>query len=370
MPTIEELPDDHDASSTIPALPPSLAATRNQSTSDFLASLSKMPLFSSSTDEADPDQLAAFTALAYEGTPTEIATNFRLQGNDSFKAKSYRDAIKFYTQALTTPSLPPDDPIREICLVNRAAANLELKNYGSVLKDCSAAMKLNPGNIKAHYRATGALAALSRWEEAIEIANRGLELDPTNKPLKLLLTTAQTGHKAAEAKRQKEAQEQAELRRNQYALKSALRTLGVQTKRSPGKAPELEGHKISLIDVDGDTGVIKKLLFPVIVLYPLHAQSDFVPTWREDETSEERLGGEVLSEPPPWDSVKEYTWKGVDVFMETTTGGLVKVGKKVPLGEVLGGGKVEVVDELVKLMVIPRGKRDGWIEEWKKRRNK
>ena len=45
--------------------------------------------------------------------------------------------------------------------------------------------------------------------------------------------------------------------------------------------------------------------------------------------------------------------------METLTGGLVKVGKKVPPGEVLGGGKVEVVDDLVKLMVVPRGRREA-----------
>ena len=42
------------------------------------------------------------------------------------------------------------------------------------------------------------------------------------------------------------------------------------------------------------------------------------------------------------------------------------MGKKVPLGEV-GGGKVEVVDGLVKLMV-PREMREAWIEKWKKRR--
>ena len=33
----------------------------------------------------------------------------------------------------------------------------------------------------------------------------------------------------------------------------------------------------------------------------------------------------------------------------------------MPLGQVLGGGKVEVVDNLVKLMVVPRGRREGWI---------
>jgi len=45
--------------------------------------------------------------------------------------------------------------------------------------------------------------------------------------------------------------------------------------------------------------------------------------------------------------------------METLTRGPVKVGKKVPLGEALGRDKVEVVDDLIKLMVVPRGRRRG-----------
>jgi len=39
------------------------------------------------------------------------------------------------------------------------------------------------------------------------------------------------------------------------------------------------------------------LLFPVIVLYPLTAQLDFILTWREDETAEEMMGMQVLAEP-------------------------------------------------------------------------
>jgi len=77
------------------------------------------------------------------------------------------------------------------------------------------------------------------------------------------------------------------------------------------------------------------------------------------------MGMQVLAEPPPWDEKGEYNWKNVEVFMETLTGGLVKVGKKVPLGEVLGGGKVQVLDDLVKLMVVPRERREAWMRSGK-----
>lgn len=53
--------------------------------------------------------------------------------------------------------------------------------------------------------------------------------------------------------------------------------------------------------------------------------------------------------------------------METTAGGLIKVGKKMLLGKVLGCGKVEILDGLVKINVVPKDKAASWIEEFKKR---
>ena len=56
---------------------------------------------------------------------TEIASNFKSQGNDYFKGKRYREAAGFYTQALDAQ--PEDKTLREALLLNRAACNLELR---------------------------------------------------------------------------------------------------------------------------------------------------------------------------------------------------------------------------------------------------
>jgi len=48
----------------------------------------------------------------------------------------------------------------------------------------------------------------------------------------------------------------------------------------------------------------------------------------------------------------------------------MKVGKKVPLLKVLGGGKVEVLDSIVKINVVPKARAPEWIEEVKKRKGK
>jgi hypothetical protein len=96
--------------------------------------------------ETNPsDTLAALQALAYDGDPsgafppsslqtpadtgrggTEIAENFRTQGNELFKRRKFRDAIGFYTRALDEVGneLPAEE--RRTLRCNRAAANLEL----------------------------------------------------------------------------------------------------------------------------------------------------------------------------------------------------------------------------------------------------
>lgn len=110
------------------------------------------------------------------------------------------------------------------------------------------------------------------------------------------------------------------------------------------------------------------LRVPVVLLYPLAAQSDFVKAFAEGESVGEHLSY-IL--PVPWDEAGEYTPAGVDVFIETAGGkGLVKAGKKVPLLKLLAGGKVEILDGMLKMFVVPTPKAAGWIETWKSRRGK
>jgi len=68
-------------------------------------------------------------------------------------------------------------------LCNRAACNLELQNYGSVLKDCSTALTINSKSSKAYYRSSLALLALERVDDALDCCNRCIEFDKDNKNL-------------------------------------------------------------------------------------------------------------------------------------------------------------------------------------------
>jgi len=106
---------------------------------------------------------------------------------------------------------------------------------------------------------------------------------------------------------------------------------------------------------------------PVLLLYPTAAQTELVKGVRETETIADHL--EYILPDAPWDTTREYqSVEGVESYMETREGGLVKVGRKVKLGTVLKGGKVEVKDGLCRVYVVPKPRVAGWIEEFKRRR--
>ena len=110
-----------------------------------------------------------------------------------------------------------------------------------------------------------------------------------------------------------------------------------------------------------------ELTFPVLLLYPAHSQTDFIKACSEKENLEQHL--EYIF-PLPWDEGREYTVDNVEAYMETAAGGLIKAGKKMALGKILGSGKVEVTDGLVRISVLPKSRAADWIEEFKRRKPK
>ena len=108
-------------------------------------------------------------------------------------------------------------------------------------------------------------------------------------------------------------------------------------------------------------------MFPVVLLYPLHLQSDFIKAFPETDTVPDHL--EYIF-PLPWDERHEYTLGSVDLYMETGSGGLIKLGRKVSLGKVLGSSEVEILDGVVRINVLLKSGAAGWIEEMKARKGK
>lgn len=357
------------------------------SVDEVFAEFNKSPLFM--TEFEDNDDIAALQALAYEGTPLENASDFKDRGNECFAAKKLRDAVEFYGKGVNIIWLEerkrrhgevtmgekegvPDSEediknqraVLEVLYVNRAASHLELKNYRSCWLDCAAALKINPLNVKAWYRSARALLKVDRIEEADEACARGLTLDIENKALLALAQEVIARDKTLrELKRVREEREARE-RKKKAVLAAAIKARGVRM-RETEKPPDMEDARVRLVPDEEDPR--STISFPTVLFYPVHYETDFIKAFNEQETLADHLGYVF---PLPWDTKGEYRLDKVECYVETITGGLLKMGKKVPLLKVLGGGKVEVVDEVVKIFVVPAGQAEAWVKTFKEAKAK
>lgn len=196
--------------------------------------------------------------------------------------------------------------------------------------------------------------------DASDACDRGLVLDPNNAALKALRTKITARIQYIESVEKARREREAKVASERVTLNLALKARNILT-RSTDQAPDLEDAEIKLENAMDPSST---LTFPVILLYPTHSQSDFIKAFSEKDRLDNHL--EYIF-PLPWDEKHEFTLENVEAYMETSAGGLIKVGKKMSLGKVLGSGKPEVVDGLVRISVVPKDRSADWIEEFKKR---
>lgn len=100
---------------------------------------------------------------------TELAANYKEDGNFNYKHKNYRLAILSYTEGIKTKC--EDDSLRAQLYNNRAASHFMLKNYRSCLNDCKTAMKLQANYPKALSRAAMCCYLTKNFDDCIELCN-------------------------------------------------------------------------------------------------------------------------------------------------------------------------------------------------------
>lgn len=237
------------------------------------------------------------------------------------------------------------------------------ENYRSCILDCAQTLQLNPANVKAFYRSGTACLALDKLAEAADACDRGLSIDPNNAPIKILQTKVTKRKEYIDSVERARREREAKAASERATLQLALKSRNILTRKTDVQ-PDLEDAEIKL---ENPLDPSSTLTFPVIILYPAHSQSDFVKAFSEKEKLGEHL--EYIF-PLPWDDQHEYTIDGVEAYMETSAGGLIKVGKNLTLGKVLGSGKPEVVDGLATISVVPKARAADWIAEFKKRKGK
>ena len=203
---------------------------------------------------------------------------------------------------------------------------------------------------------------LDKITEAEDASAHGLAIDPSNTALTTLQTKIRARRDVLESIAKSRRNRAERQRKEEMVLKTALKARGIKS-RSTEQPPEMEDAAIRL--TPDPVSPMSTLTFPAVLLYPLHLQSDFIKAFSETDTLSSHLSY-IL--PLPWDEQNEYSIENVEGYMETVSGGMIKVGKHVSLLKMLSSGKVEVVDGIVKISVVPKARADEWIEEVRKRK--
>ncbi|KAG9090770.1 hypothetical protein FRC06_000888 [Ceratobasidium sp. 370] len=360
------------------------------------------------TFESDNNTLAALQSLIHEGSPEEVASNFKDQGNEYFKGRRFREAMGFYTQgidALTTqstegqgstikrtPVQEKDRPLYNALLLNRAAANLELgsvssknrrrklltnrrriENFGRVLRDAHLVLEHDPRSSKALFRAARALIKLGRFEEAADACDRCLAFDPENKDVKAMKDLAVKGIEEQTRKAIEKAQAAERDKAIKAALDTALKYHSIAIPRTPGDEidPESLPHLDPPLPTDPATA---ELICRVALVYPQHGQTDLIIRFSTHDTLGAHLDS-ILPDPsspdgqlefPPWDTKREYSSRAVNVYVRTRQGRVLKLGRNKTLAEICANvrktGKERGIEDglvvgqgVIAFVVVPRG---------------
>ncbi|KAJ3344307.1 hypothetical protein HDU93_000097 [Gonapodya sp. JEL0774] len=353
-------------------LPPPDPAKANRTADELVAELQEHPFFMTKMpDNLEDNKYAkALQEMLYEGTPDEIAANFKEQGNEAFRLgkKGYSDAVSFYSKGIAAN--PTDAELVSTLYANRAAVNLELGNFRSTLGDCAKAIKANAKNVKAYYRAAKASLALDHVDDALDAAKRGLQLDPSNQPLETLNNAIVSKKEELLLAKARHAERERAERVHQELLERTIRDRGIVVRESPSRSSSTNLPSAELPRPTIDTTTKPATLhFPILLLYPEYHQTDLVQSAAENDPVLEHLR-EVLAEPPSWDTQNSYNYLSVDLWYELPIGSMgsenevdsdptrtrvVRISDKGrTLGQILRERGFVVWDGVVRLLVLPK----------------
>ncbi|CAI1921957.1 HSP70/90 co-chaperone [Saccharomyces pastorianus] len=356
-----------------PVLPPQLSEFKDKTSDEILTEMNRMPFFMTELDDTDGAggenvELEALKALAYEGEPHEIAENFKKQGNELYKAKRFKDARELYTKGIAVEC--EDRSLNESLFANRAACELELKNYRKCVEDCGKALTINPKNIKCYYRISKSFFQLSKLEEAKSAALFAKEkIDPENKSILSILSVIEEKEQELKLKEEKKKKEAQDRENEKIMLESAITLRNITNIKTQSPVELLNEGKIKLEDsMDFES----QLIYPALIMYPTLDEFDFVGEVSELTTVQELI--DLVMDRPQERFEKEgkqnFTPKKVLAFMETKAGGLIKAGKKIAFHDILKKvtPDVPLFDNALKIYIVPKAESEEWISKWDKQK--
>lgn len=296
-------------------------------------------------DISEYPDLMALQSLVYDNqTPEEVAEHFRKLGNEAFRISTNsfanQNALNAYTRGLEMEC--KDNSLNAQLHSNRAAVSLRLGEYNRAMDDCRAAIRLDPANVKAYFRATKASDALGLTSQALKFCEAGLQVSPAEKEMQ------QLQKRLAQACQREEADRQ----RDQRAAEKAAKERGfadVSVEQALGERGITLGPLLFDVSMYAQGVPLKPKLtddgeavqWPLLLLYDETNQSDFVETFDERCTLDEQL---QLMFPQDrrvnWDDEGKYVWDRLVAYMEfypdgASTTEMLPVATGNPLHEML-----------------------------------
>jgi tetratricopeptide (TPR) repeat protein len=117
-----------------------------------------------------------------------VHLDHKAAGNTLFSEKDFAGAVLEYSKAIDACPDGQSD-FKSIVFSNRAASHGALSDFDAAATDAAAAVLLDKGNVKAHYRLASYNLALKNLDKALQAASDGLKVESKNAALlKLRLT--------------------------------------------------------------------------------------------------------------------------------------------------------------------------------------
>ncbi|XP_055851083.1 sperm-associated antigen 1 [Episyrphus balteatus] len=103
----------------------------------------------------------------------KLSEDYKIRGNEYFKAKEYTSALEEYSRCLEIQSSVAG-------FNNRAITNLKLQKYEEALSDCNECLQLDKTNLKALLRKAEACLGMERKHDAFRTYEQIRQIEPTN----------------------------------------------------------------------------------------------------------------------------------------------------------------------------------------------
>ena len=160
------------------------------------------------SDEDEPEKASAAPAelppaavvakrTAWEETPdvdvakVRAAKKIKEEADNAFKNAMFEKGAALYSKALEALGCDEDTaPEQTVCCLNRAACNLQVREYGQVIADCGQVLDWDPENVKAYLRRGLAYEGSGRFNKAAADMREALSIEFASGGLTALGTKA------------------------------------------------------------------------------------------------------------------------------------------------------------------------------------